>query len=190
MIIVGIDPGSIRVGYSVIRVESTARKPQVLDLGVWELTRPEATSALQPKMPLGMRLEKLAENLSELIRKWNPRYIGLEKAVHFRNAASSHVLSESRGVIRLVLHQELESAHDRLFELSPTFIKKIASGFGAASKEGVLKSLEFRFPELREIQEKNDFHFDAFDALAIALSAWTQVKKSRVLRAQARQAEI
>lgn len=189
MMIIGIDPGSIRVGYAVLEVDTPRYAMKLCDMGVWELMRPIAEGPIKKDMPLGDRLEKLSQHVSALVTEWNPRFIGLEKAVHFKNAASVQVLAEARGVIRLVLHQELESAHERLFELSPTLVKKVASGFGAASKTGVLRSMELRFPELKKLHEKNDFHFDAFDALAIALSTWTQVKKTQLLRSTRPQQE-
>jgi len=180
MIILGIDPGSIKVGFAIVDVSPKLRRPKILELGTWELLRAiHGERKMQREASLGERLENLAVHLKDLLEEWNPSVIGLEKAVHYKNAASAQTLSEARGVIRLLLHQNLESADKRLIELSPTMVKKVASGAGSASKEGVLKSMKLRFPELQEMMQNSDFHFDAFDALAIALTAWNLSQKTQ-----------
>lgn len=181
MIIVGIDPGSQRVGYAVVEVTAAMRKPVLRDLGVWPILKMAQTAAKDAGAPvirpvLGERLECLHELAIDFLAEWNPRWVGLEKVVHFKNAASAHTLAEARGVLRLALHQSLDQAEMRLVELSPTAVKKVAAGFGVTSKQGILKAMELRFPELRELQKKRDFDFDAFDALAIALTTWAGTK--------------
>src|SRR5687767_9570500 len=117
MRIVGIDPGSQRCGYAVIDMNGASGS--IRDIGVWDLM---AGSKGRPA--LGDRLEKLHAHCLELLVKHNPHFIGLEKAITFKNVQSALVLSEARGVIRLAAHQKLEKAHERLVEISPTAVKK------------------------------------------------------------------
>ncbi len=81
MKIVGIDPGSIFCGYSVLEVR--AQQLFINEIGVWELASVEEDP--RKKVPLGQRLEKLHELSSDLFKKWNPQIIGLEYAVHHKN---------------------------------------------------------------------------------------------------------
>jgi crossover junction endodeoxyribonuclease RuvC len=163
VIVVGLDPGSRRAGYAVMDV--SGRAPLILDLGCWELMKRGPS--------LGARLEGLYELARALFQLHNPRWIGLERAFQFRNVDSAFKLTEARGVLRLAAHQTLESAEDRLIEVSPSAVKKHASGMGGLSKEGVSKALKMRFPNLESlVADKGDLAYDAYDALAVAWSAW------------------
>lgn len=162
MIILGLDPGTQRTGYAVL--EARGAQLEIRALGVWNL--------IQGNPPLGQRLEMLASELRALLTQWNPWIIGLEKAVSFRNTASALTLSEARGVIRLCAHEILEKADARLVELSPTAVKKEASGFGGAAKEGVRRGLELRFRNLASFDPEGSLSSDAFDALAVGWAAW------------------
>ncbi|MBS1983351.1 MAG: crossover junction endodeoxyribonuclease RuvC [Bdellovibrionales bacterium] len=166
MIIAGIDPGSQRTGYAV--VESRGAGLIIHDVGVWNLVQATGT----PRPSLGARLEILADQAREFFAKWNPQVIGFEKAVAFKNISSAFVLSEARGVVRLAAYETLGSADLRLVELSPTSVKKEAASFGLSSKGGVRKGLALRFPNLETLLGDQDLSSDAFDALAIAWTAW------------------
>ena len=180
MIIAGIDPGTQRAGYAVISVQGSLI--EIKDLGYWNLL------GRGPRPCLGTRLEQLAVHTRELFKRWNPHMIGFEKVVTFRNVASAHALSEARGVIRLVAYETLASASERFVELSPTSVKKEASGFGQASKEGVRRGLGLRFRNLESFVGESELSADAFDALAVAWTAW--VLKGRYRLAEARLAPV
>lgn len=170
MIVVGIDPGTRTTGYAVL--ECARGQIQVRDLGAWKL--------VQEHEALGLRLEMLFEKSRELFRAWNPHWVGLEKAVAFKNISSSLKLSEARGVIRLAVSVELDQGDQRIVELSPTEVKKKVSGRGLAPKQSVSRSMMFRLnafglkapmPDTRSALPA-----DAYDALAIA---WTTALRAR-----------
>jgi Holliday junction resolvasome RuvABC endonuclease subunit len=98
---------------------------------------------------------------------------------------SAFKLTEARGVLRLAAHQTLEAAEDRLVEVSPSAVKKHASGLGSLSKEGVSKALKMRFRNLEAIvEQKGELAYDAYDALAVAWSAWCLQREPSLLKAQ------
>jgi crossover junction endodeoxyribonuclease RuvC len=171
MRIAGIDLGSQRTGFALI--ESQGNELRVLDLGTWDLL-----SKSKERDAVGIRLEKLHRQSSLWLRLHNPDIIGFEKAVAFKNIPSALTLSEARGVLRLAMFQNLASSEKRLVELSPTAVKKASGSGGLASKEAVLKALCMRFSGLQEIMLKNSLPPDAFDALAIAFTAWLQVRNT------------
>jgi Holliday junction resolvasome RuvABC endonuclease subunit len=181
MIIAGIDPGVQRAGYAILEIRDG--RPLVRDLGVWNLLSLERENERLKRASLGARLEFLHQELNAFFGLWNPSLIGLEKAVSFRNVASAHKLSEARGVVRLAAHQLLSKAEERLIELSPTAVKRQAAGFGASSKQGVSKSLSLRFSGLKDVVGDRKLPFDAFDALAIAWTAWVIAKADPSRRA-------
>ena len=189
MIVVGLDPGTQRTGFAVVEVLKD-RSLAVCEMGVWnllELARTAEEKSLGIKISpkerasVGARLEVLAVSCTALLEKWNPTIVGLEKAVTFKNVASALTLSEARGVIRLCAHQTLSSAELRIRELSPTAVKRQAAGFGGSSKEGVMKSVGRRFQGLETAIHSKLFSFDAFDALAVAWTAWLQSKSQLTL---------
>jgi len=180
MRILGIDPGTQRVGFAVLDVDDKTQHVKILDLGVWDLLKLASKSKSPTRPDLGLRLEILYSRFRELVQVWNPRWIGLEKAVSFRNVASAHTLSEARGVLRLVLFQCLENAEKRMIEMSPTTVKRFATGFGGSDKRRVENFLRLRIRGLEEFSKKNQFSFDAYDALAIAWSAWNMRKREEL----------
>jgi crossover junction endodeoxyribonuclease RuvC len=175
VIVVGLDPSVRRVGYAVLRC-SMSSNVEILDLGVWHLHR-----FAEGKASVGSRLELLHAKAVELLGQWNPRWVGIERAVTFKNPQSALSLSEARGVLRLACYQILDNMDDRLVELSPTAIKKSTAGWGRSSKEDMLRALELRFsnltPFVESLQGLEKITHDAYDALGIAWATWVQLRQ-------------
>jgi crossover junction endodeoxyribonuclease RuvC len=72
MIILGIDPGSTRIGYGVI---AGPRKLELIDYGTINNKR-EETSKL---------ISNISVKISELIRKHQPDIVGIEKLYFSKN---------------------------------------------------------------------------------------------------------
>ena len=170
MIIIGFDPGTRNAGFSVVQVDSRYLF-KVLEAGVWRLQK---TS----QVAMGVRLETLAHETEQLLKKYNPSFIGLEKAVVFKNPSSSLKLAEARGVIRLVAHQILDKAESRIIEVSPTQVKKSISGTGSSQKKDVKQSVLRRFSEAKD-NEKIEDYSDSYDAIAVAVAVLGEIKKQR-----------
>jgi|GEM_PF-651276 len=170
MILVGFDPGIRSVGWSVIECDLRGGV-RLVDMGAWDLSGLGSS--------VGLRLERLHDEATTLIQKWNPRFVGLEKAVNFKNVDSAFKLSEARAVIRLACYQNLADMDARLLEFSPTAIKKHTSGSGRSSKDDILRTLKLRFANLDQWVEnnENELPHDAFDALGIAWTTWSKVRQ-------------
>jgi len=170
MIVVGFDPGIRSVGWAAIACDLRGGV-RLEDMGAWNL------SVLGPSV--GQRLERLHEESTQLLKKWNPRFVGLEKAVNFKNVDSAFKLSEARAILRLACYQSLEDMDERLIELSPTAIKKHTTGSGRGTKDEILRALRMRFTNLESwvSDSERDLPHDAFDGLGIAWTTWSQVRQ-------------
>jgi crossover junction endodeoxyribonuclease RuvC len=168
VIVAGLDPGSRRAGYAVLRMDSHSM--EIITMGSWDLVKSAGPD-------FGDRLTELHSLATNFFKEYNPHVIGLEKAVAFKNVSSAFKLSEARGVIRLAAHQVLAEVSRRLVEISPTEVKRSAAGLGFSSKESIEKALRLRFPSSRAFLESSTEHHDAFDAVAIA---WAAKARSRL----------
>ncbi len=149
MRIIGIDPGLARVGYGIIEVIEGKKK--MLDCGIIE------TKSTQKEEN---RLLEISNDLSTIIRKWDPKSAAVEKFFFYRSSTTISVV-QARGVIMMTLGRHNISIQ----EFPPMQIKLTVTGYGHSGKDEVLKSV---MHELNiSSPPKPD---DAADALAIALT--------------------
>lgn len=155
MIILGIDPGTSRIGWALLQARRKNIKP--IDYGCLEIS----------KETQGQRLEIIAKNLNALIKKHKPSIIAVEKIFFFKNAKTVMSISEARGVILLIAQKN----HLKCIELTPLEIKQNLVGYGRASKKDIQKTIQCFFS--LEIMPKPD---DIADALAVALACINKTK--------------
>lgn len=156
MIVLGIDPGTTRIGWSLLR--STATDIKLIDYGCWETTQKTQ----------GQRLTKIAKDLNQLIKKRKPSIVAIERVFFFKNAKTVMSISEAIGVIILTIHKN----HLPYIELTPLETKSNLVGYGRANKEDVQKTIQCFFS--LETLPKPD---DIADALAVALAGINKIKK-------------
>lgn len=143
-IIIGIDPGSRKTGYGVIRTEG-GRNTHVTH-GCLNLTGAS----------LADRLQQIFAGLQAVIQGYQPQEAAIEQVFMHENANSALKLGHARGVAMVAVNLPVA-------EYSPRAIKQAIVGYGAASKEQVQQMVK-RFLNL-DIK----LQADAADALAIAL---------------------
>ncbi|MFW6008115.1 MAG: crossover junction endodeoxyribonuclease RuvC [archaeon] len=149
IIILGIDPGYDRVGYGI--VEKNGNKFKEITYGVI------STSA---KKKFIERVYQIDKKLNELVKKYSPEYVGVEKLFFQKNKTTAMKVSEARGIIMLnVFKNNLE-----IFEFTPNQIKQAVTGYGKADK----KQIQFMIKNLLKL-EKIPKPDDAADALGVAL---------------------
>lgn len=149
--ILGIDPGTVCVGYGVI--ETHAQRGGSFAYIECGVLRPPRT------LDVPARIAEVADGLAEVIAELAPHAVALEKAYYGKNAASALKLGQARGAIMLL------AAQHRLptFEYAPSTIKQQVVGHGRATKAQVQARVQMLF-RLRRVPST-----DAADALAIAL---------------------
>ncbi len=149
MIILGIDPGTIKCGYGFISFDKNVIKR--IDSG---------TFYLQTLKSMPEKLEKIYDELSILIKKHKADELSIETAFYGKNIQSALKIGLARGAAILsARHSKLN-----ISEYSPREIKKAVTGNGAASKEQVLYMVQTLLN-----QKTTKFLPDESDALAIAI---------------------
>jgi crossover junction endodeoxyribonuclease RuvC len=147
MIIMGIDPGSQRTGFGIIRVEGD--EVRHLNHGVIVLSDEGA---------FPHRMRALSDSLQTILQKHPPQMIVVEKIFLGKNPESAFQLGHARGVV--LCEAARSGAH--LHEYATRAVKKGVTGNGGASKEEVQTALQ---KLLRLVKLVN---LDASDALALA----------------------
>ncbi len=148
-IILGIDPGTIIMGYGLVKVQGN--KPSLLEMGV-----------LQPGKikDSHKKLQLIFNTVSGLITKYQPDCLAIEAPFFGKNVQSMLKLGRAQGVaIAAAMRHGID-----VTEYSPKKVKQSITGNGNAAKEQVMKMLQqiLLFTE-------NPKHYDATDALAVAL---------------------
>lgn len=150
MIIVGVDPGTARVGWAVITVKGT----RIVSLSYDCITTPASQSPEE-------RLHIIHSQITSLLIKHKPQYVALEDLFFTTNAKTVIPVAQARGVILLASAQH----HIPIVSYSPPAVKLAITGDGRADKiqvtRMVVKLLHLAKPP------KPD---DTADALAIALT--------------------
>ena len=148
--VLGIDPGSHRCGWAVVRGGPGAY--DALDFGC--LTPPAHCSP-------GERLGYIHTELRTIIDKYQPTELSIERLFFNRNITSCILVAEARGVVMLAAQQAGLAIH----EYMPADIKKALTGTGRATKAEVTLMV-MAYLGLSE-KPKPD---DTADALAIAIT--------------------
>jgi crossover junction endodeoxyribonuclease RuvC len=148
-VILGIDPGTIVLGYGIIETEK--QQVKLLSMGVIHLSKYE--DAL-------MKLQIIHEKVAGLIENYHPSACAIETPFYGKNVQSMLKLGRAQGV---AIASALTNGVP-VFEYSPKKIKQSVTGNGNASKEQVAAMLQ-RLCKF-ELQPK---FLDASDGLAAAL---------------------
>lgn len=146
--ILGIDPGTTRIGYGI--VQKTGTKMVAVTYGVIETEG-------------GLNgLKKLEKQLKQLIQKYKPTLAAVEKIYFSKNKKTAISVAEARGVILLVLCKK----NLKILEYTPSDIKAALCGSGSGDKKMVSK-----YTALALGMDKIEGYDDASDALAVAVRA-------------------
>lgn len=158
MIILGIDPGTARLGYGVIKLKAQKEKHKTdktivkaIDYGCI-ITKPDLTD--------GERLRKINNELNNLIKKHKPNVLAVENIYFFKNLKTAMPVSQAKGVVLLTAAKKKIP----VYEFTPLQVKMAVSGYGRAEKKQVQKMIKVLL-NLEEVPKTDD----AADALGVAL---------------------
>jgi crossover junction endodeoxyribonuclease RuvC len=148
-IILGIDPGTVIMGFSIIKTNGNT-----IDMLEMDVVK------LNSKKDMFERLGVINQTIQQLIDKYQPDSMAIEAPFFGKNVQSMLKLGRAQGVaIAVAMSNKVEVS-----EYSPKKVKQSITGNGNATKEQIWKMLN------NIMQLKNTIrYFDASDALAVAV---------------------
>jgi crossover junction endodeoxyribonuclease RuvC len=149
-IILGVDPGTVVMGYGVIAI--TNNKPHLLEMSILKLNA---------RLDQYQRLQAIHHKISELITRFHPDCFAIEAPFFGKNVQSMLKLGRAQGVaIAAAIAAGLEVS-----EYSPKKVKQSVTGNGNADKDQVWKMLQ----HILQLQHADLKYLDSSDALAVAV---------------------
>lgn len=154
MVVMGIDPGTATTGYGVIQVNGHEQ----YNLVAYGLV------STHKSLPHGERLDLIYRGISDLLTKYCPDVVSIERLFFATNALTAIAVGQAIGVIKLAVHHH----HLPIFDYTPMQVKLYVGGSGRADKTVMKKKVKI----LLKIREKKGAktHFDDMaDAIALAI---------------------
>jgi len=149
MRVLGIDPGTVIVGYGVIDGEKDEMALVCYD-----------SLSSRQRSPIGERLSYLYHKLSDIISTYQPDAVAVEQPFVAKNARSALAIGKAQAVaILAAANQGIPT-----YEYTPAQIKKQVTNYGASSKEQIQEMVRLQLG-LAEAPQPSD----AADALAVAI---------------------
>jgi crossover junction endodeoxyribonuclease RuvC len=149
--ILGIDPGLETTGVSILDVEGGKYSPVFSGCIVTRKTR-----------PVCKRLENIYLEIDQIIKKFSPDCLAIEKIFFSMNAKTALDVGQARGVS--ILAGSMNKME--IFEYTPLEVKQAVVGYGKATK----KQIKYMLIAILKVEEdffpKKD---DAWDAMAVSL---------------------
>jgi|WetSurMetagenome_2_1015567.scaffolds.fasta_scaffold330244_2 crossover junction endodeoxyribonuclease RuvC len=149
MIILGVDPGTLVMGYGIIRARDD--NVTLVDYGALTATQ---------RSPIGERLDYMYRGLLEIIARYQPEVVAVEQPFVAKNVKTALAIGRAQAVAILAA----AGSGLPVFEYTPSQVKQRVSNFGGSTKEQVQEMVKLQLG-LSEVPEPND----AADALAVAL---------------------
>jgi crossover junction endodeoxyribonuclease RuvC len=160
MRILGIDPGTVNLGYGVV---DDGQEMRMVDYGVLSLSR---------YARLEERLRSIYDGLSQIVAKHHPDEVAIEEPFAGRNIRSALAIGRAQAIAILV------AANQRLpvYRYSPAQIKQQVTSYGGSDKKQVQEGVRM----LLGLQESPQ-PSDASDALAVAICHIQQSRLTKLL---------
>jgi len=189
MIILGIDPGTATTGYGLVKIKNRKLKmnyPSLKRRGIPSGASSFGGSHPHPKgrgvpaakiknnlkcLDYGLiktspslvtpdRLKKINNELTKIIKKYQPEIIAVENIYFFKNLKTAIPVSQAKGVILLTAAKKKIPVE----EFTPLQMKSIITKNGWAKKSEVQKRIK-KLLKLKKVPKPDD----ASDALGIAI---------------------
>jgi crossover junction endodeoxyribonuclease RuvC len=164
MRILGVDPGTVAMGYGVI--ESRGDDVALVDSGVLDCPQ---------RSPIGERLNFLYTELGDIISRHQPDAVAIEQPFVAKNARSALAIGKAQAVaILAAASQKIPS-----YEYTPARVKQMVTDYGTSSKEQVQQMVRLQLG-LSEVPQPTD----AADALAVAICHLREIHLKDLLASQ------
>ena len=159
-IILGIDPGTLVMGYGLISVNKSS--VSLIEMGVLQLSKHKDHAE---------RLHLIFKKMESLIKVHQPAAVAIEAPFFGKNVQSMLKLGRAQGVaIAAAMMSGLHAV-----EYAPRKVKQSITGRGNATKEQVLTMLRHTLGIVEDVR-----FMDATDAVAVALCHHYQGKTAQI----------
>ncbi len=160
MRILGVDPGTVNLGYGVVDGEE---EMHMVDCGVVNLSA---------RLPMEQRLRSLYGELGKIIARHKPSEVAIEDTFIGHNVKSAFAIGKAQAIAILA------AANKGLpiYYYSPAKIKKQITSYGQSDKQQVQEMVRVQLG-LSELPQPSD----AADALAVAMCHIQQRRLSQWL---------
>ena len=150
MRILGIDPGYAIVGWGVVEYVGNRFTP--VDFGA---------VTTQAGVDFEIRLDEVYEGILEVMQKYKPEALSIEKLFYQHNQTTVIGVAEARGVILLAAAK----CGIPIYEYTPMQVKQAVTGYGKAVKKQVQEMTRVML-HLQAVPKPDD----TADALAMAIA--------------------
>jgi crossover junction endodeoxyribonuclease RuvC len=152
MKILGIDPGTKRMGYGLVEINDK-KTFQAIDFDCFETKYKKEREILKD----------IFEKTLFLLKKHKPDLLSVEKIFFFKNQKTAFQISQARGVILLAACLQKVD----VFEPTPLEVKTCLTGYGRADK----KSVAIMVKKMLKLEKMPKLD-DTTDALACAVTSF------------------
>lgn len=160
MLILGIDPGTARLGFGLVEANGH-KKLKFIEAGC-------LTTEMETAM--GERLYFLQTEIGKILRKYKPDVVAIEQLFFGINARTAMAVGQARGAVMA----EVSKHRLPIFEYQGLTVKASVTGYGRSDKKEVLRGVHKILGIRREIKPD-----DAADGLAIAITHHLKTSKSK-----------
>ncbi|MEA3315328.1 MAG: crossover junction endodeoxyribonuclease RuvC [Campylobacterota bacterium] len=151
MTILGIDPGTINCGYSILEVDKSKNSHKLIEAGIIKMK----SRVLQEQ------ILELVQGLNLILNKHSIDEVAIEDIFFAHNPKSVIKLAQFRGAMSLKILQEV----GYFSEYTPLQVKKAVTGNGKSTKEQVAFMIKKLLGIKKEIKP-----LDITDAIAVSLT--------------------
>ena len=164
MIVLGIDPGTVTMGYGVIESKEG------------EITLVDCNALSAPaRSPIGELLSYLYNKLVEILSRYLPDVVAMEQPFIAKNAQSALAIGRAQAVAILAAANKGVPS----YEYTPAQIKQRVANYGASSKEQIQEMVKLQLG-LSEVPQPSE----AADALAVAICHLRETHLNNLLAKQ------
>ena len=149
--VLGIDPGTINCGYSILELNNYVNKPRLVEAGLIKIK----SRVLQEQ------IVELVEGIDLILKNHTIKEVAIEDMFFAHNPKSVIKLAQFRGAMSLKILQEIGG----FSEYTPLQVKKAVTGNGKATKEQVSFMVRRLLGIKQEIKP-----LDISDAIAVGLT--------------------
>jgi crossover junction endodeoxyribonuclease RuvC len=161
MRVLGIDPGTLNLGYGV--VDEEGGEMTMVACGVL---------SLPAKVPVERRLSSLYKKLCEVVARYRPDEVAIEEPFVASNARSALAIGRAQAIAILAAANE----NLPISRYMPTQVKRQVTTYGGSDKEQVQEMVRLQLGLDQTPQPS-----DAADALAVAICHLHQKHVERLL---------